>query len=287
MVAAATLFGAMAFAAKLASARIPGPQVAFVRFAIGLLPPLLVPSYRRAALTFQRFDLLLYRGLFGGMAVLLYFMAIEKIDVGVATLLNYTSPLWSGIFSLLFIGERTTLRVLIPVPVALFGVWLVAGAHTRPGDILGIGRWELAAMASALCSGAAVTAMRAARRGENSWAVYASFCLFGLLVTAPPALANWRTPAAADWIPLAATALFSIGAQLLLTHSLRWLDAMTVGVISQIGVVVAMGLGVALLGETINTAAAIGSILTIGGVVGVVYITSLARPAAESLVAPE
>ena len=49
MVGSAMLFGAMAFAAKLASARLTGSQVAMIRFATGLLPALLVPRFRRSA----------------------------------------------------------------------------------------------------------------------------------------------------------------------------------------------------------------------------------------------
>jgi drug/metabolite transporter (DMT)-like permease len=277
MAGSAMLFGAMAFAAKLASARIPGSQVAMIRFAVGLLPALLIPRYRRSALQFERTDLLLYRGVFGGFAVLCYFIAIEHISVGVATLLNYTSPLWAGLFSLVFIRERISPKVLIPVPVALAGVFLVVRAHSRPGDVLGFGKWELLAISSAIASGAAVTAMRAARRGENSWSVYTSFCLFGLLLTAPFAIANWKQPVGDEWYSLAATSLFAIGAQLLLTFSLRWLDAMTVGVISQLAVIVAMLLGVILLGDKLTVMAAIGSLLSIGGVIGVVYVTSLSR----------
>jgi len=288
MAAAATFFGLMAFSAKLASARLSGAQVAMIRFAIGLLPPLLIGRYRQRALTFQRIDLLIYRGLFGGLAVLLYFLAIEHTSVGVATLLNYTAPLFSGVFSMLFISERISPKVLIPMPIALAGVFLVVHAHARPGDVLGFGKWELAGFASALCSGAAVTAMRAARRGENSWAVYTSFCLFGLFVTAPFAIAQWKNPLPDEWIALAATSLLAIGAQLLLTFSLRWVDAMTVGVISQLAVIVSMALGAQFLGETITPSAAIGALLTIGGVVGVVYVTSLSkRVVAAEEIAPE
>src|SRR5687768_13861944 len=111
MIAAAALFGLMAFAAKLAAGRLSGSQVAFIRFFIGLMPVALVPRYRRSALTYQRLDLLFYRGFFGGVAVLLYFLAIEHTSVGVATLLNYTAPIFSGIFSMLFIGERFSPRV--------------------------------------------------------------------------------------------------------------------------------------------------------------------------------
>lgn len=283
------LFGAMAFSAKLASARLPGSQVAMIRFATGLLPALLIPRYRRSAFTFQRLDLLFYRGFFGGLAVLCYFIAIAHINVGVATLLNYTAPLFSGILSILFLHERISPKVLIPMPVALAGVFLVIQANARPGDIFGFGPWELVGLLSAVFSGAAVTAMRAARRGENSWAVYTSFCLLGTLITAPPALLGWKTPTATEWLFLAATSLFAIGAQLLLTFSLRWVDAMTVGVISQLAVVVAMLLGVSILGEHLNRTAILGAALTIGGVVGVVYVTSWNKRtvAAADEVAPE
>jgi drug/metabolite transporter (DMT)-like permease len=278
----------MAFSAKLASARLSGPQVAMVRFAVGLLPVLLVPRYRRKATKFDRLDLLLYRGFFGGTAVLLYFLAIAHINVGVATLLNYTAPLWAGIFSLLFIGERISPRVILPLPIAFTGVFLVVHANARPGDVLGFGPWELAAALSAVASGAAVTAMRAARRGENSWAVYGSFCLLGLFTTMPLGIATWRMPAGIEWFHLAATSLLAIGAQLLLTFSLRWVDAMTVGVISQLAVLVSMALGAVVLNDMITAMEALGAVLTIGGVVGVVYITSLSKPkAAADEVVPE
>jgi drug/metabolite transporter (DMT)-like permease len=277
MVAAATLFGAMAFSAKLASERLSGSQVAMIRFAVGLVPALLITRYRRSAMKFKRLDLLFYRGFFGGTAVLCFFLAIEHIEVGVATLLNYTSPVFSGLFSLFFLHERISAKVLIPMPVALAGVYLVVNANARPGVLLGFGTWELVGMLSALASGAAVTAMRAARKEENSWAVYTSFCLLGTLLTAPLAIANWKNPIGVEWFFLAATSLFAIGAQLLLTFSLRWVDAMTVGVISQLAVIVAMGLGVAFLGEVISARALLGVTLTLGGVVGVVYVTSLAK----------
>jgi len=289
MTAAATLFGLMAFSAKIASAHISGPQVAAIRMLVGLLPALVVPRWRRAASHYHRLDLILYRGFFGGVAVMLYFIAIQHIDVGVATLLNYTAPIWSGLFSMLFIGERFSARVLIPLPLALAGIILVVQAHASPGDFLGFGKWELVGACSAVASGFAVTAMRAARRGENSWSVYASFCLFGFLVNLPLAIRDWRTPDAYEWLAIGATALFAMGAQLLMTFSLRWVDAMTVGVISQLAVLVSMALGSIFLGDRITLFAAIGAALTIGGVAGVTYVNSLStpRPAAAVEVVPE
>jgi len=282
MTASATFFGLMAFSAKLASARLSGPQVAMIRFAVGLVPVLAIPRYRRAAMHFERLDLLFLRGFFGGVAVLFYFLAIAHINVGVATLLNYTAPIFSGLFSMFFIGERHSARVLIPMPVAFFGIILVVRAQPS------FGKWELFGLLSAVSSGAAVTAMRRARRSENSWSVYTSFCLLGLFTCAPFGIATWRNPTSSEWMPLALTSLFAIGAQLLLTFSLRWVDAMTVGVISQIAVPISMVLGATVLHEMITPMAVAGALLTIAGVVGVVYVTSLSKPTvAADEVAPE
>ena len=253
-----------------------------IRMGVGLLPCLLVPRYRRAAMRFDRLDLLFYRGFFGGVAVMMYFLAIEHTTAGIATLLNYTAPIWSGLFSIAFIGERISARVLIPLPIALAGIFLVVNAGG-----LGLGKWEIVGLCSAVCSGAAVTAMRAARRGENSWSVYASFCLLGFLVNAPLALRSWKTPAGSEWLSLAATSLFAMGAQLLLTFSLRWVDAMTVGVISQLAVLLSMSLGAVFLQERITSTGAVGSALTIAGVVGVTYVTSLGKQSAATEVVPE
>src|SRR2546425_882482 len=119
MTAAAKMFRGMAVAAEIASGRLSGAEGAQIRIDMGLLPCLMVPRYRRAAMRFERLDLLFYRGFFGGVAVMMYFLAIEHTTAGIATLLNYTAPIWSGLFSIAFIGERISARVLIPLPVAL------------------------------------------------------------------------------------------------------------------------------------------------------------------------
>jgi drug/metabolite transporter (DMT)-like permease len=272
MTLSATFFGLMAFAAKLAAARLSGPEVAFFRFAAGLMPLLFVGRYRRAAMKFQRLDLLFYRGFFGGVAVLLYFVSMEHLSAGEATLLNYTAPIFSGLLSIFLLGEVISPKVMFAVPVALAGVILVVHAEA------GFGRWELAGIASAVCSGAALTAMRAARRTEGSWAVYGAFCLIGLLTTVPQTLLSWKTPRGEEWLSLGATALFAMAAQLLMTFALRWVDAMTAGVISQLAVLLSMACGTLFLHDRITALSALGVGLTISGVCGVVYFTSLARP---------
>jgi drug/metabolite transporter (DMT)-like permease len=274
---AAVCFAFMAFAAKLAAAGLSGSQVAFLRFAFMLLPVLAVPELARKALTWQRLDLLFYRGIFGGIAVLLYFLAIEHVPVGIATLLNYSSPVFSVAFAALFLGERVDRRLLLPLAAAMMGMVLAAGAGAGPALGLRFGKWELAAMASSILSGAAVAAVRAARRTEGSWAIYGSFSLFGLLATAPFGLATFRAPTPAEWLFLAVVGVTSVAAQLLMTYAYRWVTNLQAGVMAQLTVVLSMILGVAFLGDRLMPLQILGSVLTLAGVVGVVWLQATPR----------
>lgn len=274
MVLSAVFFGVMAFAAKLATRGLPGGEVSFFRFVVMTLVVLLVPSAARKAVTFQRLDLLLYRGFFGGTAVLLYFLAIAHIPVGIATLLNYSSPVFAVAFAAGFLGERVHPRLLLPAFAALAGLVLSAGGG---GEGLRFGRWEAVGLVSAVLSGAAVAAIRAARRTEGSWAVFGSFTLFGLAASAPLGIAGYRPPSPREWLLLAVVGACSVAAQLLMTYSYRWVTNLQAGVLYQLTVVLSLALGVLFLGDRLSPMQIFGVLLTLSGVVGVVGLQETPR----------
>jgi drug/metabolite transporter (DMT)-like permease len=284
----AVCFAFMAFAAKLAAARLPGGQIAFVRFAL-MLAPVLLPQVARRAFVVQRLDLLAYRGLFGGVAVLCYFLALAHIPVGIATLLNYSSPIFSVAFARFFLGERLDRRLAFPLAAALLGLACAAvGGDTGGGPNVadagdgekgfgGVSPWVAAGFASAVLSGAALAAVRAARRTEGSWAIYASFSLCGLLATAPFALPGWVAPTAREWLLLGAVGATSVIAQLLMTYAYRWVTNVQAGVLSQLTVVTSMLLGVVFLGDRLTPVQVLGTALALGGVIGVAWIQATPR----------
>jgi drug/metabolite transporter (DMT)-like permease len=272
----AVCFALMAVAAKLAADGLGGSQVAFLRFAFMALPVLFVPGVAKKTFTYTRLDLLIYRGVFGGTAVLLYFLAIAHVPVGIATLLNYCAPIFSVAFAALFLGERATRGLLVPLVAALVGVALVAGGGNGDSTFR-FGRWEAVGLGSAVLSGAAVTAIRAARRTEGSWAIYGSFTLFGLLATAPFGLSGFKMPTLREWLLLAAVGAFSVVAQLLMTWAYRWVTNLQAGVLAQLTVVVSMAWGVLFLGDRLSALQAAGSLLTLGGIVGVVWLHATPR----------
>jgi drug/metabolite transporter (DMT)-like permease len=271
LVAAALVFAAMALATKLAAARLPGPQIAFVRFVIGLA----VCAVARTRVTMRANNKLglLMRGAYGGAAVLFYFIGIAHLPVGIATLLNYTAPVFTAIYAAAFLGEPITRPTLGALALTSTGVVLVI-LGTSPAGTLALDRWELAGVLSAILSGAAVATIREVRKTDGSWEIFAAFCAAGAAICAIPAVRGWVTPTGFEWLILLAIGLTSVVGQLLMTHALRYVRAAVGGIIAQLTPVTSLALGWGLFGDRIGALAAGGAVLTLAGVSVGAYLAS-------------
>jgi len=85
--------------------------------------------------------------LLGGIIMALvqvtYFYAISQIQVMAAILLQYLSPVFVAVFSMLFWGERCTPGKLVSLVLALAGCYLVAGGYNM--ELLTLNRMGLIA----------------------------------------------------------------------------------------------------------------------------------------------
>jgi drug/metabolite transporter (DMT)-like permease len=268
----------MAMLARLVSRGIPGPQVALVRFSIGVAAVVGAWAIFRVELRPHRWRWLIARGLFGGTSVLLYFTCIEHLGVGRATLLNFTSPVWSLLFSWALLKERPRKHAVPALVLTLIGVVLIVGSGGGGWRVSG---WDLVAELSAVAAGMAVTSIRAARRlgddgtaAESHWSVFASFTLLGVLATLPPVVppfGKWVVPSAREWLLLLSVGVTGVWAQLIMTRALQHVTATAMGIILQVTVVLTVLGGILFFGETLTLRSAIGSAITMAGVLWVVY----------------
>jgi drug/metabolite transporter (DMT)-like permease len=88
MLASSLLFALMAYFAKLASTQVPAVEVAFIRFAVGTIVVLILAAFRIVDLRTSHKGLLFMRGTFGGVSVLLYFLALSGGSLTNSTILN-------------------------------------------------------------------------------------------------------------------------------------------------------------------------------------------------------
>ena len=275
--ASAVFFGLAAILVRLATgAGMGGGQVTLVRFAIGLGAVAGVFRLRPGTFRPARWDLLAARGAFGGVAALLYFLAIQRISAGEATLLNNTFPIFAVVVSVFALGERPTLHLAVALAIASAGVFLVLGGG-RIEFRLGTG--EALGIASAVFGGVAVTAIRALRGGAHVPAptVFLAFSIGGFLSGVPFAFGAW--PAApGPWLATAGVGVSSFLAQLAMTEAYGQLSVAEAALWQQLTPIAAyvLALGV---GERVTGATGVGILL---GVAGVVYGSVLGRRSTEA-----
>jgi drug/metabolite transporter (DMT)-like permease len=268
---AALLFGGMAVATRAASHELGAPQIAFVRFLFGAAAVGVWMLFDRGHFVATRPWLLAARGLLGGIAVLFYFMAIERLSAGLGTLINYTFPLWAAVFAAMFLGERFTLRLGAALALATTGLVVVVG----PGQIahafsnLGDERVRTGlvfALVSSIFGGAATTVIRALRSTDSSTAVFLAFCLGGMVVCAPGAFADWRPIGLTSGLLVLAVGALSMGAQLLFTFALQYVTAGAGSLTTQLTVVSSYGFASLFLGEAITPQVLLGGAVVLLGV---------------------
>jgi drug/metabolite transporter (DMT)-like permease len=259
--ASSLIFAVMALFAKQASLRLPGTEVAFVRFLIGLAACAAVGA--RGGLRANNKRGLALRGLLGGTAVLCYFLCIEHLPVGLATLLNYTAPVFTALWAAALLGERLDALSIVSLALATVGVALVSfSGMATPAQT----RWIWLGALSAVISGAAVATIREVRKTDGSWEIFASFCAGGALITGGPAIRSWVAPSQREWWLLLAVGLTAVAGQMGLTWSLRYVRAATAGILQQLTPVGALTLGALVYGDRITPLAALGAAVTIAGV---------------------
>ena len=257
----------MAVCAKEAAAHLPGAQVACMRFLLGAATVAVLAASGMIKLQAHYPWALLLRGTLGGGGVLLYFVAISHLPVGVATLLNNSSPLFVAMFSWLFLGEPLSWRTLFALVITSAGVVMVVfgNAPSVGGPALSL-KWVLMGLGSAVFAGGAVTTMRAMRQREGAWEIFLALCVVGSVITGIPTAFEFVWPTRHDLLWVALTGMISVGSQILLTYSLRYVPAVRAGLLMQLTPILTFILGALWLGEFPSMLGWLGSVVTIGGV---------------------
>jgi drug/metabolite transporter (DMT)-like permease len=182
MVVAGFLFGLMGVFVKLGSAKLSAAELVFYRSAVGLMviyASVLVRS-RGGHQGFSTPHGLahLSRSLSGFFALMLFFYSIGRLPLATAVTLNYTSPLFLALFTVLVLRERPRLMLLGALLLGFLGIALLL----KPS----LHRDELPAAALGLASGflagvAYLNVRQLGRLGEPEWRTVFYFTLVSTL----------------------------------------------------------------------------------------------------------
>ena len=112
MIASSALFSLMAFLIRLGEG-IDFFTTSFARFGVGLCILGTLAMFRKIRLDFHNSLVLFLRGLFGGLAVLLFYMSIAKIGIAKGTVISYLYPLFATIGAAVILKDRIRASVWV------------------------------------------------------------------------------------------------------------------------------------------------------------------------------
>jgi drug/metabolite transporter (DMT)-like permease len=261
MALSAVCFSVMAALVKAAAARIPNQEIVALRSFAALISVAGLIWWRGGPLRINRPGLLLIRAVLGYTALSCWFLAIGRLTLSDAVMIQYTSPVFVAIFAPLALREPSRPRDRIALAVALAGVVLVV----RPG--LGIDpAGAMLGLAGAICSAAAYLLVRWLRRHERPLVIMLAFPAFATVVSAIVAAPSWVWPEGAEWLPLIGICALTIVGQLGLTFGLIWERAGPATVATYLAVVVSIPLSIFFFDEWPDTLMLAGGALVIGSV---------------------
>ena len=245
MAATGILFVAVTGIVRYLGTDMSPVQAAFIRYLFGLL--LLLPVFLRMGSLRRPISVMgmhATRGVIHGIGVMLWFFAMANIPIAEVTALGFTSPIFTTVGAVLFLGERLHLYRIGAVLVGLGGALVVL----QPGfQEINIG--SIAQLVAAPLFAASFLIAKRLTRVESSTAIVAYLSVFVTLVLLPPALYVWRTPTIAELGWLFATAALATLGHYTLTQSFRAADITATQPIQFLQLVWATVLGLAVFGE--------------------------------------
>lgn len=204
---------------------------------------------------------LIYRGIAGTTALVLFFLTLQNIPLASATTIQYLSPIFTATIAVFFLKESVKPFQWLFYAMAFAGVLLMKSFDTR----VSVGFLALGIVA-AFGSGVAYNLVRKLKDSEHPLVIILYFQFVGLAVSFPALFLNWKTPTPRDWFYLSMVGLFSYLGQVFLTNAFSREAAASVAIIVYTGLIYAIGIGWFFYGETQTMFTFLGMGLVVCGV---------------------
>ncbi len=235
------------------------------RFAIGLFMTAILFGSSGGLRIRRSFTswLLASRGVMGAVGTAAYYTSVGPLGAGKATLISNTWCVWAAILAAVMLHERLGLMKLLGIAIAIAGLGLLT--DISPASLSHSGRWELISLGGAVTAALVVVVIRQLTRTETSATIFASQCVYGLLLALPFAARHTIHLSVVDIILLVVGALSAGIGQLAMTEGFRFLTVAAGGAF-QITLPLAISLGgILFFGEQFSLVQALGGVLILAG----------------------
>lgn len=201
-------------------------QTTFFRFAIGLGIIGILSLFGIINLKFNDKKNLFWRGLVGGVAVYLFYLAIIKLGVGKGSVYIYSYPIFATLFSMLILKEKVEPIKFVVIFISFAGLILLSVGGGKE-SMAGMGIYELIAIAGSITTGLAVVFVKKLHDSDNSYAIFFSQCIVGFWMFLIPSGATQAKGDLSELFLLVLVGIVATIGQLFMTEGYRYVNVAT------------------------------------------------------------
>jgi drug/metabolite transporter (DMT)-like permease len=231
MIVAGFMFAAMGIFVKLGAEHFDAAELAFYRNFVGLVIVGALVAARRGSLRTSHGTAHFMRGLVGSISLIGYFYAMTQLPLATAQTLNYTSPIFLAIATVVVLGEKFSGWLIGAIALGFLGVAILLQPTFHSGKEAA----ALIGLFSGVFSAWAYLSVRTlGRLGEPDWRVVFWFTVIGSVLCAAWQLSTSSFHALRwgnAWIVAGIGATGTL-AQLAMTRAYRTGNTLVVGALS-------------------------------------------------------
>jgi drug/metabolite transporter (DMT)-like permease len=280
MVLGTLMFAAMHAAIRHTTQHLPAVEVAFFRNLFGLvvIAPILM-RYGLGLFHTERLKLHVLRAVLNVFSMVAFFIGLSLTPIARATALSFTAPLFTALFSALFLGEVFRWRRWTAIFLGFFGALVIL----RPGfQVLDTG--ALLVLFSSLLWSVALIDIKVLGRTESTLTITAYVTVLLIPMTFLPAVLVWQTPGLDMWGWLIFIGVIGTLGQLVVTEALKIADITVLMPLDFLKLVWAAFLGIVFFAEIPDFLTWVGAAIVFSSSFYIAWREAKLRRAARTVV---
>ena len=257
----------MGVLAKMLSKDIATMPLVFYRSIFALCILLFYMIITKQVFTFNNKKLLLLRGLLGSTGLVAYFHALHYITASEASMLISTGPIWTNIFSIIFLGEKVGKYNIIALVISLCGILLITSpvfSDFNLGYIL--------ALFTGLMAGTVHVLLRKLNQTDSPFSMVLSLTVFCIILSIGSSVSDFISHKGIPdyltvytFILLLLVGIVSASGQIHISLAYKYIPASIGSILSLLITVWIILLAIPILNEKPSTQALIGGIFVLTG----------------------
>lgn len=224
--------------------QIPSHEIVVARSLVSLIMTWFALKAAKISPWGQNRPMLVFRGVAGTGALVLYFYTLQKMPLATAVTIQYLHPILTVILASFFLRERATIGQWFCFAASFAGVLMVRGFEggVAPLDVaIGI--------ASALFSAVAYNLIRALRNEDHALVVMFYLPLVSFITVVPWTYFHFVMPQGREWLILVLIGAFTQMAQYFMTRAYQLETAANISNLNYLGIFYASAIGYFLFDE--------------------------------------